>query len=334
MSYYKNRTLTFKNSYVSDGYTVAGPKENDGRLKGRFDLSLSSDMFGEKTFEKAERRMFEHAISSAIAKANLTIDHIDAVFGGDLLNQIVSCSFAMRNIHTGFFGLYNACATFVESLILGSGMLNNGLENVLCVSGSHFSTAERQYRYPLELGVLRSPVTQWTATGVGCTVLTSCPERKCPRITHATVGRVVDYGVMDTNNMGAAMAPATVDTLVTFLHDTESKATDYDLIATGDLGKLGGDIFVDLLQRQGIDIRGRHIDCGAYLYFDSQQTYQGGSGAACSALVFNSMILNDINKGKYNKVLLIGTGALMSPTTSFQGESIPAIAHLVEIDRR
>ena len=198
----------FKNSYIAEGYTVAGPKENDGRYKGCFDLSLSDDMFGEKTFEKAERRMFEHAINGAIAKANLTIDHIDAVFGGDLLNQIVSCAFAMRNVHSGFFGLYNACATFVESLILGAGMLNNGLENVLCVSGSHFSTAERQYRYPLELGVLRSPVTQWTATGVGCSVLTSRPQSECPKILKATVGRVVDYEIMDTNNMGAAMAPA------------------------------------------------------------------------------------------------------------------------------
>lgn len=334
MSYYKNRTLVFKNSYIAEGYTVAGPKENDGRYKGCFDLSLSDDMFGEKTFEKAERKMFEHAINGAIAKANLTIDHIDAVFGGDLLNQIVSCAFAMRNVHSGFFGLYNACATFVESLILGAGMLNNGLENVLCVSGSHFSTAERQYRYPLELGVLRSPVTQWTATGVGCSVLTSRPQSECPKILKATVGRVVDYGIMDTNNMGAAMAPAAVDTFETFLHDTKSKASDYDIVITGDLGKLGGDIFMDLLGRKGIDISGRYLDCGASLYFDSQQTYQGGSGAACSALVFNSEILNNLNRGKYKKAVLIGTGALMSPTTSFQGESIPAIAHLVQIDRR
>ncbi|MCM1043471.1 MAG: hypothetical protein NC350_04625, partial [Corallococcus sp.] len=164
MDYYKSRTLTFENANVIDGYTIAGPKENAGKLKGCFDLALADDMFGQQTFERAERKMFEHAIDGVIAKGNLNDNEIDAVFGGDLLNQTVSTSFAMRKKHSGFFGLYNACATFAESLILGAGMLNNGLTNVVCVAGSHFSTAERQYRYPLELGVLRSPVTQWTAT--------------------------------------------------------------------------------------------------------------------------------------------------------------------------
>jgi len=331
MDYYKRRTLTFENAHVVCGYTVAGPKENDGRLKGCFDIALVDDKFGQDTFEHAERKMFEHAVDGVIAKGNLIDNEVDAIFGGDLLNQTVSTSFAMRKQHAGFLGLYNACATFVESLILGAGMLNNGLTNVVCLAGSHFSTAERQYRYPLELGVLRSPVTQWTATGVGATLLTTHSERKTPKITRATVGRVVDFGIMDVNNMGAAMAPAAKDTLVTFFNDTGTTPQDYDLILTGDLGKLGKDILIDLMKRDGYDISKNCADCGASLYFDEQQTYQGGSGAACSALVFNSLALANLNKGNMGKLLLVGTGALMSPTTSFQGDSIPAIAHLVEV---
>lgn len=331
MDYYKKRTINFANSHIIDGYTVAGPKENDGRYKGFFDLALEDDMFGQKTFERAERKMFEHALDGVMAKANLSSRDIDAIIGGDLLNQIVSMSFAARKHHTGFVGLYNACATFVESLIIGSSMITNGLENVVCTAGSHFSTAERQYRYPLELGVLRSPVTQWTATGVGATVLSNKSEFHVPTITHGTLGRVVDYGIMDTNNMGAAMAPATADTLVAFFRDTNTQPTDFDVIYTGDLGKLGSEILLDLMDQEGYDVSSRQHDCGASLYWDEQQTYQGGSGAACTALIFNAVLLGRLRRGEYKRILLVGTGALMSPTTSFQGDSIPAIAHLVEV---
>ena len=331
MDCYKKRTLSFSKSHILEGYTVAGPKENDGRYKGFFDLALEDDMFGQTTFERAERKMFEHAIDGAIAKANLTSCDIDAVIAGDLLNQIVSASFAARKQHAGFVGIYNACATFVESLIIGSCMLNNGFENVVCSAGSHFSTAERQYRYPLELGVLRSPVTQWTATGVGATVLSCKSEISVPKVTRATIGRVIDYGILDANNMGAAMAPSACDTLVTFFKDTNTSPSDYDVIYTGDLGKLGSDILMDLTRQEGYDISAQLHDCGASLYWDEQQTYQGGSGAACSALVFNSVLLGRIRRGEYKRILLAGTGALMSPTTSFQGDSIPAITHLVEV---
>lgn len=331
MDYYKKRTLSFANSYVTEGYTVAGPKENDGRYKGFFDFALEDDMFAQNTFERAERKMFEHAIEGAIAKANLDDGDIDAVIAGDLLNQIVSASFAAKKNHAGFLGIYNACATFVESLIVGSSMLNNGLEHVVCAAGSHFSTAERQYRYPLELGVLRSPVTQWTATGVGATVLSNRSRYKVPKVTRATLGRVVDYGIMDVNNMGAAMAPSACDTLVTFFKDTQTQPSDYDVIYTGDLGKLGSDILMDLTAQEGYDVSAQLHDCGASLYWDEQQTYQGGSGAACSALVFNAVLLGRMRRGEYKKILLAGTGALMSPTTSFQGDSIPAITHLVEV---
>lgn len=331
MGYYKKRTLKFSNAYILEGYTVAGPKENDGRYKGFFDFALKDDMFAQNTFERAERKMFEHAIEGAIAKANLNEGDIGAIVAGDLLNQIVSASFAAKKNHVGFLGIYNACATFAESLIVGSTMLNSGLQHVVCAAGSHFSTAERQYRYPLELGVLRSPVTQWTATGVGATVLSDRSDGKNPRITRATIGRVVDYGVMDTNNMGAAMAPSACDTLVTFFKDTQTSPQDFDAIYTGDLGKLGSEILLDLTAQEGYDISKNHQDCGASLYWDEQQTYQGGSGAACTALIFNAVLLGRLRRGEYKRVLLAGTGALMSPTTSFQGDSIPAITHLVEV---
>ena len=331
MEYYKNRTLTFENANILDGYTIAGPKENDGRYKGFFDLALEDDMFGQNTFERAERKMFEHAIDGVIAKANLVNADINAIVGGDLLNQIVSMSFAARKHNAGFLGLYNACATFVESLIVGANLVTCGYENVICAAGSHFSTAERQYRYPLELGVLRSPVTQWTATGVGASIVSGQCDSPTPKITRATIGRVIDYGIMDVNNMGAAMAPSACDTLVRFFKDTNSKPSDYDVIYTGDLGKLGSDILLDLTRQEGYDISAQQHDCGASLYWDEQQTYQGGSGAACSALVFNAVLLGRLRRGEYSKILLAGTGALMSPTTSFQGESIPAITHLVEV---
>ena len=245
MDYYKNRTLTFDNANIVEGYSVAGPKENDGRYKGFFDLALKDDMFGQNTFERAERKMFEHAIEGVIAKANLVDADINGIVGGDLLNQIVSMSFAARKHNVGFLGLYNACATFVESLIVGSTLVSCGYDNVVCTAGSHFSTAERQYRYPLELGILRSPVTQWTATGVGATIVSNNSEQIVPKVTRATVGHVVDYGIMDVNNMGAAMAPSACDTLVTFFKDTGTRPEDYDVIYTGDLGKLGSDNLLD-----------------------------------------------------------------------------------------
>lgn len=331
MNYYKNRTISFLNSSILEGYSVVGPKENQGRFRGIFDLALQDDKFGQQTFERAERKMFEHAIDGVIAKSNLFANDIDAIIGGDLLNQIVSCAFASRKTHCGFLGLYNACATFVESLIVGSSMISNGLDNVVCVAGSHFSTAERQYRYPLELGVLRSPVTQWTATGVGAVILSNQAETNVPKVSKATIGRVVDYGILDVNNMGAAMAPSACDTIVQFFHDTNTKPQDYDMICTGDLGKLGSQILHDLTLQEGYDISNNHFDCGASLYYSDQKTYQGASGAACSAIIFASQLLGMLRQGNYKKILLAGTGALMSPTTSFQGDSIPAITHLVEV---
>ena len=330
MQYYKKRTVSLKNCFVLDGYTIVGPKENDGRYGHFFDFALQDDKFGQNTFERAERKMFEHAIDGVIGKCNLNNNDVDAVIGGDLLNQITSASFAARKQHAGFLGLYNACATFAESLIVGSAMLSVGLDNVVCVAGSHFSTAERQYRYQLELGVLRSPDTHWTDTGWGAPLLTSDKQNATAKITSATIGRVVDYGIMDANNMGAAMAPSACDTIVTFFEDTMKNVDDYDAIFTGDLGKLGSEILIDLTRQRGLDISEKLVDCGGTLFYEEQKTYQGASGAACSAIVFNSYILSKLRKKQFKKILLAGTGALMSPTTSFPGDSIPAVTHLVE----
>ncbi len=327
-----SQTLIFDNVNVKEGFALAGPKEQQGNLGNVFDMCLENDKFGEKSFEKAECKMFKTAIDGVLQKSNTPVNAIDSVLGGDLLNQIVSVSFAMRAYESSFFGLYNACGTFAESLLLGSCLIDGGYKDkVICISGSHFSTAERQYRYPLELGVLRSPVTQWTATGAGASILSNDTTEAVCRITRGIAGRVIDLGIKDVNNMGAAMAPAACDTLTQFFKDTGSSPDDYNKIFTGDLGKLGKKILIDLIKENGFDLSDKLEDCGAMLYTDKQQTYQGGSGAACSALVFNSFILNNFKSGNYKKILLAGTGALLSPLTSFQGESVPCIAHCLEV---
>lgn len=331
------QSMIFGDVFVKCGYTVAGPKEQEGRLHDRFDEALSDDRCGEASFEKEERCMFRSAIKGVAEKAGLTPDDIQTVVGGDLLNQIISTSFAVKGMKSTFVGLYNACATFAESLLVGGALISGGMrKNVVCIAGSHFSTAERQYRYPLELGVLRSPESQWTATGAGATFLTgegemTCGRKRRVRIKGGSFGRVVDFGISDVNNMGAAMAPAAVDTLLNYFRETKTDSRDYDLIATGDLGFLGMEIMMDLMEKKGYPLGEEYMDCGASLYYEKQQTYQGGSGAAASALVFNSAILDRLFKGSFENMLLIGTGALMSPLTCFQGESIPVIAHLVHI---
>ena len=328
----RSRTIHFENAYFSEGFSIVGPKELKGKLGDNFDFSLINDKFDQKTFEKAERKMFETAIDGVISKSKLLPIEIDAIVGGDLLNQIISSSYSARKSSASFLGLYNACGTYAESLIIGSALVDRYYKNIVCISGSHFSSAERQYRYPLELGVLRSPMTQWTCTGVGATLLTNMPiVSDSPKIECATTGRVIDFGIKDVNNMGAAMAPAACDTLLQFFLDTNSTPQDYDLILTGDLGKLGKEILIDLMMQEGYDLRKNYADCGASLYYEKQKTYQGGSGAGCSAIVTNSIILENLRNKKIKSVVLVGTGALMSPVSSFQGDSIASIAHLVKI---
>lgn len=324
-------TLLFDNVFIKAGYAICGMKESQGRLGKRFDFIMQDDKFGEDTFEKAERKMFESAIDGLLKKADVKYSELQTVIGGDLLNQNVSFNFANRNTVQSVLGLYSACATFAQSLLTGSVLLSGGFrDNCICLAGSHFSTAERQYRYPLELGVLRSPVSQWTTTGVGSTLLTSDPGSKI-KIKAATIGKVIDYGVVDANNMGGAMAPSAVDTLIQHFKDSGTRPNDYDLIATGDLGKLGKNIVKDLMEQNGYTLGANYVDCGDLLFEQDQDVYQGASGAACSAIVFNGYILSKLLNGDIKSVLLAGTGALLSPLTTFQGESIPSITHCVAI---
>lgn len=329
------RTIFFKKTpYIIGTSTVAGPKECAGSIGNFFDVKLDCDTFGEKTFEKAETKMLLTALKGAIKNAAKKEEDIDVILSGDLLNQIISSTFSARHFNVGYLGIYNACATFTEALILGATLIDGEqFHNVLCGTSSHFASAERQYRYPLELGSTRPPLSQWTVTGAGaCVVSNKKGKNGSVKITSATIGRVVDYGVSDVNNMGAAMAPAGADTLCTHFKNTQTSPDDYDLIVTGDLGTFGSRILKDLLFEKGYDIEKQHVDCGELVYNIDEEEYQGGSGAGCSSLVFNSYLYRLIKEKKLRKILLMATGALLSSVSSQQGETIPGIAHAVTIE--
>lgn len=326
------RTIYFKNKPVIVGAsTVAGPKESQGSIAEYITTKLTDDMFGEKTFEKAETKMLYTAMRSALKDAKKEEKDINAIIAGDLLNQIISATFTARSFQTGFLGIYNACATFTESLTIGATLIDGGYyKNVMCGASSHFSSAERQYRYPLELGATRPPLSQWTVTGAGACIIADKGEG--PKINCATVGKVVDYGVKDVNNMGAAMAPAACDTIYSHFKETGFSPNDYDLIITGDLGTFGSRILKDLIWEKGYNIEKQHVDCGELIYNICEDEYQGGSGAGCSSVVFCSYIFSLLKRKKLNKILMISTGALLSSLSSQQGESIPGIAHAVAIE--
>ena len=334
MSYNKlgKQTIVFKNKPVMKScYSIVGEKEGNGNFKDYFDYVLIDDLFDEKSYEKAERKILELCMFKAIDRANLKISDIDCVICGDLLNQIISSSFAARQINKPFLGLYGACSTMAESLIVGTTLLDGKYaKNVVCGTGSHFSTAEKQYRNPLELGNQRPPMSQWTITGAGCTVLGE--KGKGNFITNATIGRVTDFGIVDVNNMGAAMAPSAMTTLISHFEDTKTNPDDYDLIVTGDLGKLGSEILRDLMEKNGYPLGQNYSDCGHMMYTSNQRTFQGGSGAGCSASVLNSFINKKLKEGIYKKVLFAATGALLSTLSSQQGDSVPGICHAVTIE--
>ncbi|MGI6706964.1 MAG: stage V sporulation protein AD [Clostridia bacterium] len=312
--------------------SIVGKKEGEGPLGQYFDKVIEDDLWGEKSWEKAECKMFEEVSKLAIQKSGKNQSDIHYLLGGDLLNQIIASSFAARSIGIPFFGLYGACSTMSEALGIGALLIDGGFaDNVLCTVSSHFSTAERQYRFPLELGSQRPPTAQWTVTGAGASFLSS--QGNGPYITLVTIGRVIDLGIKDANNMGAAMAPAAVDTLITHFKDTNQRPEDYDLIVTGDLGRIGKEITYDLTKKQGYDLGNRLFDCGCEIFSENQDAHAGGSGCGCSASVLNSYILNKINEGIYRKVLFMATGALLSTTSSQQGESIPSIAHAITIQK-
>lgn len=327
------QTIKMKNNvYIISGYSMVGPLEGKGPLKDFFDYVIQDDTLKEKTFEKSERKLLKNIILGSVEKAGLNISDIDFFFGGDLLNQIVSSSYTARELEIPFIGLYSACATMAEALALSAIFIDNKLaQNIVAGTCTHFSSAERQYRFPLELGNQRPPTAQWTITGGGASVVSNKPSKI--KISAVTFGKVTDFGIADVNNMGAAMAPAACGTIKAHLENLKRTVDDYDFIATGDLGKLGSEILIDLMERDGIILKQNYSDCGCMIYDKTERVFMGGSGAGCSASVLNSYILKKLKKGDFKRILLVSTGALMSTTSSQQGDTIPGIAHAVEIER-
>ena len=326
------QTVTFgEPATILETAAIVGQKEGEGPIAQSFDIILEDDKFGEETWEKSESRLQREAALTALKKAKLTPSDINYVLAGDLLNQCVGAHYGMRDLEIPFLGLYGACSTMAESLSIGSMLISGGYADyAMCVTSSHFCSAEKQFRYPLEYGGQRAPSAQWTVTGAGCAVLAK--DGDGPKITHVTTGKIIDMGVSDLNNMGAAMAPAAIDTLTAHFEDTGLKANDYDLILTGDLGLIGSDILEELMLEEGYDIRENHNDCGKIIFdIEKQDVHSGGSGCGCCGSVFCGHIIKEIRSGKYKRVLLIATGALMNPMTVKQGETIPAIAHAVAI---
>lgn len=327
------QTIKLKNPpRIISTYSIVGPKEGDGPLKDYFHEVLNDDTMGKDSFEKAESEMMYTAIKKAISNVNLKEEDIDYLFAGDLLNQITSSSFAARELNIPFIGLYGACSTMSESLSMASLFLEGGFgEYIVASTSSHFSSAERQFRFPLEYGSQRCPTCQWTVTGSGAMVLAK--KGDFPKITYVTTGVVKDYGIKDPNNMGAAMAPAAVDTIYNHFKDTGRTPKDYDIIATGDLGKVGKEITTKLLLDYGYDVKDNYVDCGDLIFDDERQkTDSGGSGCGCSAVVTCGYFYRKLLKREIKSLLLVSTGALMSTTSSLQGESIPGIAHAVAIE--
>jgi stage V sporulation protein AD len=311
--------------------SIVGPKEGEGPLRLYFDEIIDDELFGEKTWEKAESKLMRETFAKVLKKANKTAEDIDYIVAGDLLNQCIAANFGLRESGVPFFGVYGACSTMAESMSIGSLLVDGEYaDNVVCLTSSHFCSAEKQFRFPLELGTQRPPTAQWTVTGSGGVVLSN--KGSGPYITHITTGKIVDMGIKDVNNMGAAMAPAAMDTIVNHFKDTGFTPESYDLIVTGDLGAVGKEICDELIMEQGYNIKNIYNDCGVMIYDrNNQDTHAGGSGCGCSATVFAGFIYKKLMEGVLNNVLFVATGALLSTTSSQQGESIPSIAHAVSI---
>ena len=333
MRHIGTQTIMFDNPpTILETSSRVGPKEAQGPLAKYFDQCLEDEFWGEKSWEKAESKIIKENVNSVISKSGIPATQIDYCFAGDLLNQCISSSFGLRELNMPFFGVFGACSTFVESLCLGSVFVEAGAaKNVLCATSSHFCSAEKQFRFPLELGNQRPPTSQWTVTGSGAAIVSA--SGKGPFITHITPGKIVDMGIKDANNMGAAMAPAALDTLITHLKDTGRKPSYYDAIITGDLGHVGKEIVTEMASSKGYNIKANYNDCGV-LIFDKQKqdTHAGGSGCACCGTVFSGYFFKQLKDKKINKILLIATGALTNSTSSQQGESIPGIAHAIAIE--
>lgn len=328
------QTIVFDNPpCLTSWASIVGPKEGEGPWGNSFDVRLNDNLLGEKTWEKAESKLLQDTVSLALSKRGFEIDDVEVFLAGDLLNQLASANFAARTLNIPFLGLYGACSTMAESLIVGAMILDGGFcERVIAATSSHHYSAERQYRFPVEQGVQRSLTAQWTVTGSGAVVL----EKGVlgPKIKSATIGKIVDRGQDDANNMGAAMAPAASDTIKMHHLDLNLQPDYYDLVITGDLGSVGAALVRQLFNRDGLVPKPNYSDCGILIFDEKQDVHAGGSGCGCSAVMLCGPLLAKMQRGELNKLLFVATGALMSPTTTFQGETIPCIAHAVAIENQ
>ncbi len=312
---------------------VAGKKEKEGPLSEYFDFTHKDTYFGQKTWEQGEKRMQQLTLQTLAKKAGLKQSELGMVFSGDLLNQCIGSSFTLRNTGIPHVGLYGACSTMAESLLVASMAVGGGFrEHAVAMTSSHFASSERQYRFPLGYGGQRTPTAQWTVTGAGAALV--CQKGTGIKITSCTIGTVTDLGITDANNMGAAMAPAALATISAHFSDMGTGPEDFDLIVTGDLGQLGKDILLTLAQNEGLEIGGKIADCGTMVFDPNKQdVHSGGSGCGCSAITLCGYLLDQIKDGRYQKILFCGTGALLSPTSTQQGLPIPGICHAVCLER-
>ena len=317
---------------IAGAYSSVGKKESEGPLGKYFDTVYKDEFLHKKTWEQAESELLRQTVFGAAANASVPFADVDYIFAGDLINQCTSTSIAIKDFGIPFFGIFGACSTIAEGLSLASMMIDGGFAGkTICATSSHFCGAEKQFRFPLEYGSTRTPTSQWTVTGSGAVVLSK--DGDGPKITHVTTGKIIDLGVSDANNMGAAMAPAAADTIYTHLKDTGRSADFYDLIITGDLANTGSNLLLSLLNKQGVDISENHRDCGCMIFdAQTQNVKSGGSGCGCCASVFCGYFYKQLLCKKVKNILLVATGALMNPTSANQGQTIPSIAHAVGIE--
>lgn len=315
--------------------SIVGKKESEGPLGDRFDLFDTSDRFGEKTWEAAESEMQRRALNTALAKRGIHDRDVDVLFAGDLLNQCVGSAYGLMDFDIPYFGLYGACSTCAEGLLLASSLISASFcDRAAAVTSSHYCSAERQYRFPIEYGGQRAPGAQWTVTGSGAFLLEHAEGNELRAVIRRGMpGKVHERGINDANNMGAAMAPAAEDTLLRYFSATGTRPEDYDRIVTGDLGYEGGSILCDLLRADGYAISDRYADCGMLIFDrEGQDVHGGGSGCGCSAVVLSAHFLPLLESGELSRILFLSTGAMMSPDSIKQGQNIPAVAHLVQIE--
>lgn len=316
---------------IKEFAATCGKKESEGPLGKQFDKVFKDTTLKESSWEKAESRLQTETVKILLKKCNMDASDINYIFAGDLLNQCMSSAFGLRSLNIPFLGQFGACSTMAQSLFLAATSIEAGIADYsVAVTSSHYCSSERQFRFPLQYGGQRTPTAQWTVTGAGAVLVTK--KDHGPYVNYCTVGRITDLGIKDANNMGAAMAPSAAKTILSFFEDTKTSPQDYDLILTGDLGEVGSSLLKQLLEKEGIKITNNYNDCGLMMYYkEKQDVHAGGSGCGCSASILCSLILNKIKKKELKNVLFIATGALMSPTSAQQGETIPGVAHLINI---